>query len=127
MALLAASIQGYSCTLQIILKSECRLMVSIFLHRFHAIVSSRILIAAIHNRRNAHCLCCLVPESRIRNSGMKLDMKQCNTCAHVDDGDRKRRVATAQHIIYKKNYAVNSEAIKNLLKEQSLGPTTVRL
>jgi hypothetical protein len=56
---------------------------------------------------------------------MKLDMKLRTSRARVDDADRKRRVTTARHIIYQKNYAVNSEAVENLLKKESWVPTSV--
>ena len=62
---------------------------------------------------------------RLQNLGMKLDMKQRKSCARVDDAHRQRIVATARRIIYEKNYAVNSEAMENLLKEESLVPTSV--
>jgi hypothetical protein len=56
---------------------------------------------------------------------MKLDMKQRKSRPRVDNADRKRKVATARRIIYEKNYAVNSEAVERLLKEESLVPTSV--
>jgi hypothetical protein len=44
----------------------------------------------------------------------------------VDDDARKKKVQIACEIIYEKNYVVNSEAMENLLKEESLVPTSVR-
>ena len=38
----------------------------------------------------------------------------------MDDAHRQRIVAAVGHIIYEKNYVVNSEAMENLLKEESL-------
>lgn len=52
-------------------------------------------------------------------------MKQRLSLARVDNEDRKRKVQTARRIIYEKNYAVNSEAVEKLLKEESLVPTSV--
>lgn len=63
--------------------------------------------------------------SRLQNLGKRLDMKQRLSLARVDNEDRKRKVQTARHIIYEKNYAVNSEAVEKLLKEESLVPTSV--
>lgn len=63
--------------------------------------------------------------SRLQNLGKRLDMKQCLSLARVDNEDRKRKVQTARRIIYEKNYAVNSEAVEKLLKEESLVPTSV--
>ena len=45
--------------------------------------------------------------------------------ARADDDARRRKVSTARAAIYDKGYAVNSEAVENLLKEESLVPTTV--
>lgn len=56
---------------------------------------------------------------------MKRDMKQRKSRARVDDAHRQRRVAAARRIIYEKNYAVKSEAVENLLKEESLVPVAV--
>jgi hypothetical protein len=57
--------------------------------------------------------------------GKPQDMKQRETKARVDDNNRMRKVNTAREIIYKKNYAVDSEPVETLLKEQSLVPTPV--
>lgn len=56
---------------------------------------------------------------------MTQDMKQRETLVRVDDDDRRHKVNTAREIIYDKQYAVNSPAVDNLLKEQSLVPTIV--
>ena len=56
---------------------------------------------------------------------MKLNMKQRKSRARVDDAHRQCIVAAARRIIYEKNYAVNSEAVENLLKEESLVPISV--
>jgi hypothetical protein len=52
-------------------------------------------------------------------------MKQRETLARVDDHDTRRRINTARDIIYKKNYAVDSDPVESLLKERSLVPTPV--
>jgi hypothetical protein len=57
--------------------------------------------------------------------GTKRDMKRRKTLARIDDDRRRRNVATARSIIYEKHYAVDSQAVENILKEQSLVPTTV--
>lgn len=52
-------------------------------------------------------------------------MKERSSLARVDDATRRARVESARSAIYEKNYAVNSNAVENLLREQSLVPTTV--
>jgi hypothetical protein len=52
-------------------------------------------------------------------------MAQRETLARVDDLDCRHRVAVARDLIYEKNYAVDSAAVKRLLKEDSLVPTAV--
>jgi hypothetical protein len=58
--------------------------------------------------------------------GKHVDMQQRKTLARVDDVNRRNRVAAAREIIYEKKYAVNSAAVENLLREDSLVPTMVR-
>lgn len=57
--------------------------------------------------------------------GKVVDMKQRKTLARVDDETRRRKVELARGIIYKKNYAVNSDPVEAFLREQSLVPTVV--
>jgi hypothetical protein len=56
---------------------------------------------------------------------MTLDMKQRKTLARVDDETRQHKVKTAREIIYQKNYAVDSKAVKAVLNPQSLASTSV--
>jgi hypothetical protein len=58
--------------------------------------------------------------------GSPRDRRQRKTLARVDDETRRRKVHTARHIIYGKNYAVDYDGVETLLKEQSLVPTAVR-
>jgi hypothetical protein len=57
--------------------------------------------------------------------GKRRDMSQRDTLARVDDVDRRHRIATARNLIYEKNYAVDSAAIKRLLQKDSLVPSAV--
>lgn len=52
-------------------------------------------------------------------------MAQRKTLARIDDVDRRHRVASARDLIYEKNYAVDSAAIKRLLEKDSLVPAAV--
>jgi hypothetical protein len=78
-------------------------------------------------RNGGTCLCprCLIPRNRVQNLGMTLDMKQRQTLARVDDESRTRLIERAREIIYRKNYAVDTDAVEAILKEQSLVPTLV--
>jgi hypothetical protein len=58
--------------------------------------------------------------------GKHRDMTQRKTLARVDDLSRRNRVASAREVIYEKNYAVDSKAMEDLLKVDSLVPTAVR-
>jgi len=58
--------------------------------------------------------------------GKHRDMTQRETLARVDDLSRRNRVASAREVIYEKNYAVDSKAMEDLLKVDSLVPTAVR-
>jgi hypothetical protein len=57
---------------------------------------------------------------------MTLDMKQRQTLARTDDESRRRLIERAREIIYKKNYAVDTDSVEAILKGQSLVPTLVR-
>jgi len=83
------------------------------------------MLASIRNKGHCPCPRCLIPLSRAQNLGMVRDMKQRKTLARVDDEARRWKVDTAREIIYKKNYAVDSAAVKALLMDQSLAPTSV--
>jgi len=57
--------------------------------------------------------------------GMRQDMTQRETLIRVDDLSRRNRVASAREIIYEKKYAVDSTAVENILRVDSLVPTAV--
>jgi len=59
--------------------------------------------------------------------GKQRDIRQRETLARLDDVDHRHRVAVARDLIYKKNYAVDSTAVKRLLGKDSLVPTAVRI
>ncbi|KAG1737960.1 hypothetical protein EDB19DRAFT_1636535, partial [Suillus lakei] len=68
---------------------------------------------------------CLIPKSHIQNLGMSLDIKQCQTLAHIDNDAWQSKVTFLQSHIYDLGDGICSTAVDNLLKEHSLGPTTV--
>jgi hypothetical protein len=57
--------------------------------------------------------------------GKHRDIAQRVTLARTDDADRRYRVAIARDLIYEKNYAVDSTAVKRLLGKGSFVPTVV--
>jgi hypothetical protein len=56
---------------------------------------------------------------------MVRDMSQRVTMARVDDVSRQGKVHAARRLIYEKKYLINGAAIEDLLKDQSLVPTSV--
>jgi hypothetical protein len=57
--------------------------------------------------------------------GMRRDMTQRISLARIDDVKRRSRVGAARAAIYSENNAIDSTAVENLLKEESLVPTAV--
>jgi len=53
------------------------------------------------------------------------DMTQCISLARIDDVKRHSRVGAACEAIYSENNTIDSAAVENLLKEESLVPTAV--
>ena len=97
----------------------------LFLPWIHTDLLARILLASIRNLGACPCPRCLVPLSRAHNLGMARDMSQRVTMARVDDASRRGRVYAARRLIYEKKYRINGAAIEDLLKDQSLVPTSV--
>jgi len=53
------------------------------------------------------------------------DMRRRQLLAHTDDNSRRNKVLHAREFIYERNYVVNTPQVENLLRDQSLVPTTV--
>lgn len=87
------------------------------------------MLASIRSKGARPCPRCLIPRERIHNLGKFRDRQQRSTLQRVADKNLKSQISTARELIYssKKNHAVNSEAVENLLKPHSLVPTSVRL
>jgi hypothetical protein len=66
-----------------------------------------------------------MPKDCVDNMGKCQDMKQCEIFAHIDDVDRCHCIAMACNFIYKKNYVVDSAAVKRLLQKDCLVPSAV--
>ena len=52
-------------------------------------------------------------------------MTQCISLACIDDVKQRSRVGAAREAIYSENNTIDSAAVENLLKEESLVPTAV--
>jgi hypothetical protein len=52
-------------------------------------------------------------------------MMQRQSLARVDNDSRRRKIGIARDIIYQMNYAVNSKRVDDILKAESLAPTSV--
>ena len=63
--------------------------------------------------------------SGIVNYHNRIYWKQCEMLAQVDNETRRWKVNTARDIIYQQNYAVDSNVVENILKEQLLAPSFV--
>jgi len=57
--------------------------------------------------------------------GMRRDTTQRMSLVRIDDLNRRSRINTAREIIYCKNYKIDSKAVEDLLREDSLVPTAV--
>jgi hypothetical protein len=58
---------------------------------------------------------------------MASDMKQRSRLARVDDQSTRKKIKLARSIIYEKNFAIDTNAVEELLKDESLTPTLVCL
>jgi hypothetical protein len=57
--------------------------------------------------------------------GMSRDMMQRRSLVRVDNAQRRSRVKAAREAIYSNNQTINSVAVENLLRDDSLVPTAV--
>ena len=57
--------------------------------------------------------------------GMRKDMMECKSLAHIDDMGWCRRIGDAHEAIYIENSAVDGTAVETLLKGDSLIPMAV--
>ena len=65
--------------------------------------------------------------SHVHNLGTSKDAKEQDTLACIDDNVRQNKIKTARAHIYESGLGVTSAAVENLLKDQSLVPTSVSL
>jgi len=57
---------------------------------------------------------------------MELDLLQRSLLSRSDTAHRREKIMSARKLIYEKHYAVDGAQVEELLKDESLVPTTVR-
>ena len=116
----------YSLILLIILKSELcvsvRNLLSLVLIWKPFI---RVLLASICNLGKCPCPRCTVPMSHVHNLGTSKDARERDTLTRINNNVRQNKVKSTRAHIYKSGLGVTSAAIEDLLKDQSLVPTSV--
>ena len=65
--------------------------------------------------------------TRVPELGTKLDICRCKNLLRQDDENRRYKISLSRQFIYKQGFNVNSEAVENLLKDESLTPTRVSM
>ena len=85
----------------------------------------RILIASICNLGTCPCPRCTTPMEHVPEMGTPSDMRRRQLLVRTDDNSRREKVLRARELIYERNYAVSTTKIEDLLRDQSLVPTTV--
>ena len=56
---------------------------------------------------------------------MESDLLQRRLLSHSDTAHRREKIMSAHKLIYEKHYAVDGMQVEELLKDESLVPTTV--
>ena len=122
----AGFILEYSLILRIIPKSEsCRHTHIYFSGSNLETRFVRVLLGSIRNLGKCPCPRCAAPMSRVHNLGTAKDARERETLARVDDNVRQSKIKSACAHIYKSGLGVTSAAVEDLLKDQSLVPTSV--
>ena len=85
----------------------------------------RVLIAAIRNLGKCPCPRCLIPKSHTHLLTTESDLLQCKVLSRSDTAHCHEKITSARKLIYKKHYAVDGMQVEELLKDESLVPTTV--
>lgn len=82
-------------------------------------------MASIRDKGRCPCPRCLIPLERVEKLGTVQDMRQRKSLARVDDEAKRLKITHAREYIYDRNFAVDSNCVEDLLKDQSLVPTDV--
>ena len=65
--------------------------------------------------------------SCVHNLGTSKDARERDALARIDDNVRQNKIKSARAHIYESGLGVTSTAVEDLLKDQSLVPTSVSL
>lgn len=87
----------------------------------------RALIATIRDMGDCPCPQCTIKKTDIGNVLSKADIRARQRLVRKDDRIRRDKIDKARDIIYTHGYAVNSERVEELLKDESWVPTKVRV
>lgn len=85
----------------------------------------RVLFASIRNKGASPCPRCLVPLHRTHTLGQHEDRQERIMLRRVADSIYTKKVASAREWIYKKNKGVKSKYVEDILKLDSIAPTSV--
>ena len=96
-----------------------------FFWQWFSPVYIRVLIASICDLGTCPCPRCTTPMTNVPEMGMPNDMRQRQLLVRTDDDSWWEKVLHAWELIYERSYVVNTPKIKELLRDQSLVPTTV--
>lgn len=87
---------------------------------------SRVLFTSIRNNGGCPCPRCLIPFERLQNIGEPRDRHQRITLQRVSDARYCKKISAARKWIYgAQNRTIKSKFVEELLKEESLVPTSV--
>ena len=85
----------------------------------------RVILASIRKAGKCPCPRCLIPLSDAHLVGTISDRNKRTTMARVDDAGYRYSIDTARDIIYNRGFAVDCDAVQELLGKESLVPTKV--
>ena len=85
----------------------------------------RVLIATIRNLGTCPCPRCLIPKAHTHLFATESDLRQRILLFRSDTAQRCEKVMSACKLIYERHYAVDTSHVEELLKDESLVPTTV--
>ncbi|KAI0077095.1 hypothetical protein K474DRAFT_1662200 [Panus rudis PR-1116 ss-1] len=94
------------------------------LFTYSADYPEKVLLVSIRDMGSCPCPRCHMPKSEIHHLGQVQDQQFRVDNARQDDHARREKVQLARRFIYDLGYGITSKAVEDLLKPQSLVPTT---
>jgi hypothetical protein len=83
------------------------------------------LLCSLRELGGCPCPRCKIPLHKVPDLGTKLDAKRRLSLLRCNDTKIRDKVSLSRTFIYKQGRNVNSEAVENILKVESLTPTQV--